>query len=372
MNNQNIEKNSIIKKDEVNLIDLAKTIWDGRKTIMKSIIIFMAIGLFVAIFSEPEYTAYTTMVPQTEESASALGGNLGGLAAMAGINLNSLGEDVGVSPNLYPKIVRSIPFQKELMKTQLSIKGFEKKMSFADYYLNVYRPGILGYLKRFTIGLPSTIRKSLGKDENFTSETANHELLSVSQKEKELIKRLSDQLILEVNDKDGDVSISAIMPEAKAAAELTKNALHLLQNEITNHKILKSQDQLSFVENQYKLKKEEYIVVQKELAQFSDQNRNVSTAAARIKLQQLEAEYNLIYGVYSELAKQLETQKIQVKKNTPVFTVIEPVTIPYEKSAPNRMLLIVLFSFIGVIAGFIYVFSKDFISTIRKQFQKSH
>ena len=43
---------------------------------------------------------------------------------------------------------------------------------------------------------------------------------------------------------------------------------------------------------------------------------------------------NLIFlkNVTQQLAAQVEQAKLQVNKNTPVFTIINPVTIPYEKS----------------------------------------
>ncbi len=83
-----------VDEDEIDLIALAKTLWEGRKTVIKTTLIFMAIGLFVAIFSQKEYTAATTFMPQTTDGK--IGGSLGGLAAMAGINLGGMSSDSGI------------------------------------------------------------------------------------------------------------------------------------------------------------------------------------------------------------------------------------------------------------------------------------
>ncbi len=64
-------------EDEIDLMELVQKIWAGRKTIFKFLIIFGIIGLFVAIFSETEYTASTTVIPQTS-SGNKMGGSLGG------------------------------------------------------------------------------------------------------------------------------------------------------------------------------------------------------------------------------------------------------------------------------------------------------
>src|SRR5680860_56138 len=113
------------EEDEIDLIALAKTGWEGRKTVIKMVLIFMALGLFIAIFSPKEFTASTTIVPASD--SKKIGGNLSGLASLAGINLGSMGGEGGISPTLYPQIVNSIPFQKELLQTPLTIDGQSKK-----------------------------------------------------------------------------------------------------------------------------------------------------------------------------------------------------------------------------------------------------
>ncbi|MDQ2179827.1 Wzz/FepE/Etk N-terminal domain-containing protein [Marinifilum sp. D714] len=365
------QKNITQADDEIDLIQLAKTLWEGRKTVIKTTIIFMVIGLFVAIFSEKEYTASCTMVPQSAEGGSKLGGSLGGLAAMAGINLGSIGGGASIPPTLYPKIVNSIPFQKELMKTPLTIEGQDTPVTFADYYLEIKKPRLFDYIKKYTIGLPGLILKAIRGDRS-NARLASFEdgILSINQEEKQLIDILSSQLTLEVNDKDGYVSIFANMPEAKAAAELTLKAQVLLQEAITKFKIKKAKDQLNFVEERYAEKEKEAKAAQERLAQFRDRNKFVSTATAQTEQERLTAEYNLVYGVYSELAKQLATQKIQVKENTPVFTVIEPVSVPIQKSKPKRAMILIIWTFLGGIVGVGMVFGREFLSSIKEQWTK--
>lgn len=357
--------------DEIDLIALAKTLWNGRKTVIRTTLIFMVLGLFIAIFSAKEYTASTTMVPQSADSGSKLGGSLGGLAAMAGINLGSMGGGSDIPPTLYPKVINSIPFQKELMQTPLSIEGEKEQVTFARYYEEIHSSGLLGTIKKYTIGLPGIILKTIrGTSPVTNDQSTNDGLLSINQEEKKLIEILSAQLSLEVNDKDGYVSLSARMPEAKAAAQLAQKAQELLQQAITAFKIQKAQDQLAFVEQRYAEKQKEFETAQNNLAQFRDRNRNVSTALAQTEQERLQAEYNLVYGVYSELAKQLETQKIQVKEDTPVFTVIEPVAVPIEKSKPKRPMILVIWTFLGGIVGVGMVFGREFLGSIKDQWCK--
>ena len=390
MNTENTKPTRLPEEDEIDLIALAKTLWEGRKTILKTTIIFMAIGLFVAIFSEKEYTASTTFVPQSSDGKS-IGGNLGGLAAMAGINLGSLGSDSGISPALYPQIVNSIPFQKELLQTPLNFEGQKEPISYAHYYTEVYTPSVLGYLKKFTIGLPGLIIKALKpKPTNVISSAVERDAkgnviarrhpelvegelkqsvkieqpLTITEDEKELIERLEEQLTLDVNDKDGYVTLSVNLAEALPAAQLAKKAQALLQQYIIAFKVQKSTAQLQFIQERYTEKEQEFKTAQQQLARFRDRNQHVTTALAQTTLERLQAEYDLVYGVFSELAKQLETQQLQVKEDTPVFTVLKPVNVPVEKSAPKRGMILVIWVFLGGIAGVIYYTLRIYFKTI--------
>ena len=76
-----------------------------------------------------------------------------------------------------------------------------------------------------------------------------------------------------------------------------------------------------------------------------------------MKQQNLQSEYTLAFGVYSELAKQIEQAEIQVKKDTPILTTVQPVQIPDEKSSPKRLLILLIWTFLGAIisSGWILV-----------------
>ena len=155
------------------------------------------------------------------------------------------------------------------------------------------------------------------------------------------------------------------MPEAYAAAQLVQNAQMLLQRYITEFKIEKAKLDQEFIQQRYDEAKKNYQTAQRQLASFRDRNKNMSLATAKTEEEGLYGEYTLVTGVYSELAKKLEQVKIQVKEETPVFTIIKPVSVPTEKSSPNRPLILVVSAFIGLIAGTVLVLGKDFMTQIK-------
>ena len=67
------------QEDSIDIIALLKDFWAARKTILKITVAFTFLGLFVAVFTENEYTASTTFVPLVQGGAAG-GGSLGSLA----------------------------------------------------------------------------------------------------------------------------------------------------------------------------------------------------------------------------------------------------------------------------------------------------
>lgn len=355
-----------IAEDEIDLIALAKTVWNGRKMIIKIIIVFLIIGLFIAIFTLKQYSVTAVMVPQTSEGKGKLGG-LSSLAAMAGFNLD-MGAGSELNPVIYPQIVQSIPFKKALLQTKINLKGIDQPISLYDYYTKseFQNFNLLSFIKEYTIGLPGTIKSAFQNNQDISvfSDSLN-KIYSLSSDEYEIMEFISEIVYLNVNDRDGYLTLTAILPEAQATAQLGLNALELLQEFITKYKIEKAEAQLAFIQSRYDEKKKEFEQAQLNLANFRDQNKFVSTAIAQTEEERLQSEYQIAQSVYTELAKQLENAKIQVKEETPVLTVIEPITVPNKYFKPKRKLIVIIWAFLGIIVGIGWVFGKEFYSKLK-------
>ena len=360
------------QETEVDFINLARTFWEGRFVIGKLILLSTILGFFVAILIPNEFTASSTMVPQISDPKSKLaslsGGlsGLSGLAAMAGINLNTAtGSEL--SPKTYSSIISSVPFQLELMKTPLNFEKLDSQVTLYDYYTKIKfgNPFI-----KYTVGLPSLIIKAIrGEKKNkFSTSTANP-LYFLTEKQIEVQKIIEKQVGIFINEKDAYVSISCSLPEAYASAQLTRNAQELLQRYITEFKIEKAQLDEEFIQQRYDEAKKNYQAAQQQLASFRDRNKNMSTATAKTEEERIYGEYTLLTGVYSELAKKLEQAKIQVKEETPVFTIIKPVSVPIEKATPNRPLILAISAFIGLVLGTVIVLGKDFLVQTRDKWR---
>ena len=206
-------------------------------------------------------------------------------------------------------------------------------------------------------------------NEVVVKEITKDNICRVSLDDVKLFKNIANQLALELNPKEGYVKIDFSMPEALPAAQMTEKAKELLQKAVTDFKIEKTKEEYIFIEGRYKELKKDFEKKQATLAYFRDRNQGLITSRSKSRLESLQSEHNLAYTIYSELAKQLETQKIKLKENTPVFTVIEPVSVPVIKSKPKRVMIFIIWLFLGILTGVGVVFGKVFHRSFKNKIE---
>lgn len=348
-------QNNIIEEQEIDLVELIQRMWHNRGLIVKTTIVFMVVGLLVALFSPKVYTASCDIVPQTSSSSSS-NSQMTSLARLAGINITPTQSVQTLSPYVYENILRSTKFKKELMQTVIAFQKAPQPMSFYDYYTSeeYNKPSVMDYVLKYTIGLPGVIMGAIRGERpqpNYDAVGDDAAIGTLTKEEYDVMKVLNEAIALTLDDKKGYVSISVNMPEAMAAAQLAQATLKKLEEYITVFKVEKVQSNLDFVQGRYNEVKREFEDVQARRARYRDANHNTIKNQARIEQERLEAEYQLAMNVYSELAMQLEQAKIKVKETTPILTVINPVTVPYKSSKPKRAMILMAFTVLGAVAG---------------------
>jgi len=346
-----------VEEQEIDLLELAGKLWLNRGLVIKVACVFMVLGLAVAFLSAKVYTASCDFVPQTSNSSGS--SKMNSLAALAGINLNQMQDVKTLSPYVYEKIINSATFGKELMMTEIDYEKAGRPVSFFEYNTSeeFNRPSVGGYILKYTVGLPSLVLNALRGDKPepdygmLGDADGAMRIETVTKEEFECLEALKRSITLSIDDKNGYLTLYANMPEPVAAAQLAQAALTLLQRYITEFKIEKVQSNLDFVQERYDEAKSNFEDVQARRAKFRDANQNTIRYSARTEQEKLDAEYSLAMNLYGELATQLEQAKINVKETTPILTVVNPVTVPYQKSKPRRSIIIVGFTFLGLVAG---------------------
>ena len=342
-------------KDEIDLIELLKKIYLKKKFIFKISVLATLFGVVYALFQPNEFTSSTTFIPQLSSGVKTGGSSLSGLASLAGINIGSMESSSDFPPTLYPQVVNGAPFKLDLLSNEIKLNN-NVVSSVRDYLEKKSSLNIIGTIKKYTIGLPSLILSSFENQDKPTNEI---EIYSITQEDKVLFELLNNSLSLSINEKEGFITIAFTDTNKNVAAQITQISQNLLQEKIIEFKNKSSREMLDFALKQYSDKKESYEKLQDEKAVFVDKNINISSSLFQNKLSRLESEVNISESIVQQLASQVEQAKLQVNKDTPVFTTIKPVTIPFERSAPKRSLIVIIFLFLGFVLSCGYVLVKE-------------
>jgi uncharacterized protein involved in exopolysaccharide biosynthesis len=72
-----------IETDEIDLMDILKRIWDGRKVILKITSVFAILGILYAVATPNKYSTTVKLLPEVQQTNNL--GRFGGLAAQFGL-----------------------------------------------------------------------------------------------------------------------------------------------------------------------------------------------------------------------------------------------------------------------------------------------
>lgn len=353
-------------EEEIDIMAIILRLWEKKWFIIKVSCVFAVLGVLVAIFTPKEYTASCVVVPETKGSGAFSSSSLGGLAAMAGINLGASSGGEMISPLMYDKLIKNIDLRKELMQTPINWEGYEEPITILDYYTNpdYAKTSVLGTVKKYTIGLPFVILNAIrGKQEVKDIEVPSEgpKLSAYTQDELKCIKAFAGQFSLMADKKNGDVTISARMPEALAAAQVAEAVKNLLQKYVIELKLQKAEVNYEYIKQRYDEAKVVFEDKQDEYAKFQDANKVLSTALSKAKEEQMRSEFTVAKNLFNELTTQLVQAEMKIKEDIPILTVVEPVQVPLERSKPQRSKIVLIWCFLGGLLGCSLILGCDWL-----------
>jgi len=270
-----------------------------------------------------------------------------------------------IPPSMYATVLGSQPFRKRILDANIWEKG--DSLTYRDYLISQPK-SMVGILLEYTIGLP---RKIIGSESEAASIPNSGELQTLSDEENELHKALAGKISIANDKKEGVVSLSVVESDPLVAAQIAQLTETALQDWIIEHKIKNAKAQYDFIEKQFETKQKEFYSIQEQLANYTDRNQNVLAASYLTRLDRLQAEFDLVNTVYSELAKQKEQAAIQLSKDTPTFSVLDPVKVPKEKTGPKKFLYILGSFFVGLIGGAVWAFGRKPIQDFLKELKET-
>ena len=333
--------------NEIDLLALLKKLIQSKKLIFKITILFLILGLAISLLMPKKYSAGSTFVPMMSTDQKSNG--LSGLASLAGINIDGGMGGNDISPTLYPEIIASVPFKQALSEVKIPFEG--KQITFKESALNKQHDA-LSLIKKYTIGLPGLLI-GLFKSEvslQLKDSLFSKQVLFISKNDYELYKNFENLVSINVDLKEGFIELNIEFDDPVRAAILAQNAQELLQKKVIELKVKQAKEVLQYTQEQFSIKKGLLYAAQDKVNAFKDNAIFFNTTTYQTQLSRLEAEYTTANMIFLEVAKQVEQAKLQVSKDTPIFSILKPVVVPNEKSAPKKLVIIMLWTFIGFLA----------------------
>lgn len=358
--NEELQKN-FSSQEEIDLLELALKVWGERKFVLKACGYAVLIGLVIAFSIPREYTANAMIAPELSDNKTT--GGLSSLAAMAGFNLNATSTADAIYPDLYPDIVTSTPFITGLFNVQ--VKDLDEEVDTTLYcYLNEHQR-----VPWWTL-ITSAPFKALGWVISLSTEEEKEDAIldpfHLTKEEADIAKELSERITVSVDKKTGVTTLSVTMQDARISACLTDTVVRRLQDYITEYRTTKARQDFQFQEKLFERKKKEYEKAQENYAKFADANKNIILLSYRAEQERLENEMRLAYQVYTSVAQQLQMAEAKVQEITPVYTIIEPATIPIKASKPRKTLMLLGIVFLtGLCCVSWILFGRDFYINLK-------
>lgn len=329
------------------------------------LILATLIGYLAALVSPVEYDATSVMI--TDQVANSGNGSLSNLASLAGVQLPTGSTDGSLGADIYPLLLSNKPFLLEFSQTPIFFEEINDSITLKQFFeINQEKNFISNVTTFFSSDVPSytELKEAIAKDKNRIRTNANQDpigqkntdlflsnrtyISELTSEDKKIISILQSKIKFTQTGKFINVSVK--MPDAKLSAETTKTLISLMIKYITSFKLSKQLEDFNFLEQRTREAEERYKIAQYNLANFKDSNYNVVFESYKIKGMQLENEFALSFSLYNQFISQLEQAKIQLKKETPLFTMVEPVYIPDAQSTDPMKSALSFISF-GIIVG---------------------
>lgn len=336
------------------LRSFGRVAYRDRTTVFYSAAAAALVGLFISFGSGEEFSAKSRVLPNRNVSNGV--GSLSGIAGLAGIRLPA-GGDQTVTAELYPEVAKSLDFRIRVAETPIYFSSLGRRATTVEFFRDLRRPPASEYVVRYTVGLPGQVLAAIrsgansSRRPNSAPADSGEALPAYNLAYLKLVGRLVDRLIITMDKKTSIITIEARMPDPYAAADLVRVASGRLIEQIREYESLKAVEQFDFVNNQHQLARLRYERTQRDLALFADRNRALMTATSQVDRDRLQREYDLAFELFQQLSRDLEQARVKLNQDTPVFTVLEQVSVPPGRTSPKRALIMLSAMLFGVTIG---------------------
>ena len=330
--------------ESMTLVDFLFVLVRSRRVIGGVMLGFLVLGGLFVLVSPAEYESKARVIREVPDEAPSLGG--GGLSALQGlgIGLGSLGGS-GLTADAYPTIAQSREVRLAVVQDTFYFPSIDERTTYVQY---VNRTGT-GFLFRLFREVDSLLAGEGEGRQPIRDPSGN--LIYPTEEEEKAIKRIRSSVTTTVDQQTGIMALSVRMGDPVLASNMVESFIESLRKRVRVLRTEKKRQNLEFIKQRFAEARKELQRAEQRLAQFTDRNQDISTAALRTERDRLERQVRFKSELYSSLQAQVTQARIQVQKSEPVTTMVEKPVPPIEASGPHPVLIVVLSTFLGFFFG---------------------
>ena len=336
----------------MSLLDILLVLARHKTLIVRTVLVFTLLGVTYALLAPEEFTSEARVVREAQQESGGLPSGIPS-GALSGLGISLGGASSGLTPAAYPDVLQSREVRLAVVRDTFRFPDAERPMTFVDY---VDRPaGPLSTVLEYTLWLPWTLKGALGSAISGSPAPAGTtdagEPLIPSEEEDEALRTIGDMISASVDEETGLMTISVTAGGPQLAASLAESFLDHFATRVREVRTEKVRERLEFVEGRFKEAEQELETAEERLAQFLERNQNPTTATLRFRRDRLQRQVSFKEQLYSELQSQLTQTRLDLQRRQPVVTVVEEPVPPMNRSAPKRMLIVLLSLILGGFVG---------------------
>jgi len=298
--------------DEIDLRQLFVMLWAGKWIIILMTIVFAAVGVAYALYKPDIYQANALLAPADGENGGRLGGQLGNLASLAGVNL---GRDSANKTVIAKEVLQSRAFltdfihRHSLSASLMATRAWNIPRSEWVYNREIYNP-------------------ETGKWK--TSEEGE----SLKPTDWDLVKKFRGRHLSVTENKDNGMITVGVKSLSPVAA---KQWTEWLVKDINEH--MRAQD-------------------------IADAEASISYLKAKLDETNIAGMQQVFYQL---IESETRTVMLANAQQEYVFKTVDPAVVPQEKSEPKRAVIVVIATILGGMLGVFIVFVMAFIRSGKRE-----
>ena len=326
-----------VLKKEIRLDVIFSSLWQHWRTYLVPLAVTFVLSSALILCVPRYYEVEVMLAPESSEGGSKLGGSLGGLASMAGINLGSLSSSDAIIPMFYPDVIKSTDFLVPPFNAHVQTKDGAFSGTMADYLTTgvsvPWWDKAKGAVKEMFSPQQDTLTKSA--DGRFIVDP-----FRLNRAQSNMAKAIKGSISCNVDKKTDIITLKVVMQDPLVAAMFADSVKQALQNFITEYRTKKAKDELVHYRQMRDSAQQQYTRAQQAYSQFVDTHQDLVLMSYKSQEEMLENELQNAYTLLTQMKQQCVLAEGKLTERTPAFTTIQNATVPLQPAGPKRTIFV--------------------------------